>query len=51
VPFEADRPSVLICHTVKGKGVPFAENNLHWHHKARISDEEIDSLTAALEGR
>jgi transketolase len=50
VPFEADRPSVLICHTVKGKGVAFAENNLQWHHKARISDEEIQSLTAALEG-
>jgi transketolase len=48
-PFENDRPGALICHTIKGKGVPFAENNLQWHHKARISDEEIQSLTAALE--
>jgi transketolase len=51
VPFEPDRPSALICHTVKGKGVPLAENNPHWHHKARISDAEIDALTAALGGQ
>ena len=28
VPFHENHPGVLICHTVKGKGVPFAENNL-----------------------
>ena len=49
LPFAPDKPSVLICHTVKGKGVDFAENNMEWHHKSRISDEEIQSLFAALE--
>jgi transketolase len=49
-PFEPDRPGALICHTIKGKGIPFAENNLQWHHKARISDEEIQALTTALGG-
>jgi transketolase len=48
-PFEADRPNALICHTIKGRGVSFAENNLQWHHKAKITDEEIQSLRAALE--
>ena len=49
LPFERDRPSALICHTIKGKGVGFAENNMEWHHKSKVSDEEIDALFAALE--
>ena len=28
------QPSVVIAHTVKGKGVSFMENNVEWHHKA-----------------
>lgn len=27
------RPHCLIAHTVKGKGLPFAENKKEWHHK------------------
>ena len=26
-----DRPSVILAHTVKGKGVSFMENDAHWH--------------------
>jgi transketolase len=26
-----DRPSVIIAHTIKGKGVSFMENQAHWH--------------------
>jgi transketolase len=48
-PFSADRPSAIICHTIKGKGVQFAENNLKWHHKSKISDAELDSLLTAIE--
>ena len=48
-PFIPNRPSVLICHTVKGKGVAFAENNMAWHHKSKISDEEIQQLRNAVE--
>jgi transketolase len=48
-PFRPDRPSVVICHTIKGKGVGFVENNLNWHHKSKLTDEEIQSLLAALE--
>lgn len=33
------KPKALICHTVKGKGLSFAENNPEWHHKNNISDE------------
>lgn len=49
LPFEPDRPNAIICHTVKGKGVGFVEGNLEWHHKSRISDEDIGSLLRGLE--
>ena len=29
-----DRPTVIIAHTVKGKGVSFMENDNSWHQKA-----------------
>ena len=43
-PFHSQKPGVLICHTTKGKGIDFAENNLSWHHKSHISDEDIAML-------
>lgn len=49
LPLESNRPSVIIGHTVKGKGVSFMENNARWHHKNRVTDEEIAALRAALE--
>jgi len=48
-PFAGDKPSAIICHTVKGKGVRFAENNMKWHHKNKVTDPEIDALLAAIE--
>lgn len=47
-PFEAGKPSIVICHTIKGKGISFVENNLSWHHKTKISSEEAESLLAEL---
>jgi transketolase len=49
VPFEVGKPSVLICHTVKGRGVSFMENNLEWHHKNYPKEAEIEALIAELE--
>jgi transketolase len=48
-PFESDKPSVIICHTIKGKGISFVENNLNWHHKSKVTDEDIQQLLAELE--
>jgi transketolase len=31
VPFSKGKPSVIIAHTIKGKGVSFMENNPAWH--------------------
>jgi len=48
VPLKRDKPTAIICHTVKGKGVEFAENNLAWHHKSKISDEDLSAMYDAL---
>ena len=39
VPFEQGKPSVIIAHTIKGKGVSFMENKLEWHYKAPNLEE------------
>jgi transketolase len=33
-PWVKGKPSVLIAHTVKGKGVSFMENKVEWHYKS-----------------
>jgi len=33
-----DKPLALICHTVKGKGISFAENEPIWHYRT-LTDE------------
>lgn len=49
LPFEADKPNAIICHTVKGKGISFAEGNPKWHHRNKFSAEEIQTLLRELE--
>ena len=43
------KPVAIICHTVKGKGIAFAENTSEWHWKNKIDDELINQMVAALE--
>ncbi len=45
VPFEPGRPSCVIAHTTKGKGVSFMENKAEWHHGVPTDAQ----LAAALE--
>lgn len=49
LPLKHDQPNAIICHTVKGKGIKFAENDPNWHHKNKFSDAEIGDIYAALE--
>jgi transketolase len=49
VPFNTHKPSAIICHTVKGKGIAYAENNPTWQHKPKLTDEDISALYKALE--
>lgn len=39
LPFETTKPSFVIAHTTKGKGVSFMENSVDWHYKSPSSDQ------------
>ena len=43
----SDKPTAIIAHTTKGKGVSFMENNAGWHGKAP-NDEEMEKALAEL---
>jgi transketolase len=43
-----NKPKVVIAHTIKGKGIKSAENATDWHHRARISQSDIEKLTSEL---
>ena len=47
LPYAADAPSMLIAHTVKGKGVSFAEDTHLWHQNM-IDDEVYQKALAEL---
>jgi transketolase len=44
----ADKPRAIICHTVKGKGIPVAEGNADWHHKSTLSESDLTAIRGAL---
>jgi transketolase len=48
VPWEPAKPSVLIAHTLKGKGVSFMENQVLWHYR-NPSTEQLALALAELE--
>ena len=41
---EEGRPSIVICETVKGKGVSFMEDQAGWHGKAPNAEETAKAL-------
>ena len=49
LPFDLNKPSAIICHTIKGKGFDFAENKPEWHHKSSLSEEDIQTMLNCLE--
>lgn len=50
LPF-SDKPNAIVCHTIKGKGIPFAENDPKWHHHAKFTPDILEKIDAALGGR
>src|SRR5262249_46687207 len=36
LPLANDKPTAIVCHTVKGKGIPFAEDDPKWHHHSKF---------------
>jgi transketolase len=43
-----ERPSVLIAHTVKGKGVPYMEGNAAWHGSVKLTRQQAEDALLAL---
>ncbi len=50
-PFASGRPTLVLAHTVKGKGISFMENNPAWHGgglKGEYADMALREVNAAL---
>ena len=43
------RPSIILAHTIKGKGVPFMENNPKWHGSLCPCEEDREKALKHLE--
>jgi transketolase len=44
-----ERPSMLIAHTTKGKGVSYMENSVEWHYRSP-NKEQLAQALAEIEG-
>ena len=44
IPFEYNKPNLIIANTTKGSGVSFIENEVVWHHKVPNQTEFQDAL-------
>ncbi len=42
---KANKPTVILAHTIPGKGVGFIENNPEWHEKTPTKEEEQKAIT------
>ncbi|MCZ6533019.1 MAG: transketolase [SAR324 cluster bacterium] len=47
-PFEPGKPSCIIAHTTKGKGVSFMEGRVEWHYRS-ASESELSAALRELE--
>ena len=45
-----EKPSVIVCNTVKGKGVSFMENDNNWHYRAP-SEIELSSALNEIDSK
>ena len=49
-PFKKGKPSFVVAHTIKGKGVSFMERNIKWHHGVP-SDEQYELAQKELDAQ
>lgn len=47
IPKQKGKPTVVIAHTIRGKGVPFMENNLEWYY-FNIKPGDLDKTLAEV---
>ena len=46
----SEKPKVIICNTIKGKGVSFMENQVMWHYRSP-QDKELLAAVAEIQNR
>ncbi len=44
IPWQKNKPSIVIAHTIKGKGVSFMENSVDWHYKSTNQEQHERAL-------
>ena len=49
LPLQAGRPTAVIAHTVKGKGVSWMEGKVLWHYRPPEAGEELEKALAEVE--
>ncbi|MFL6198396.1 MAG: E3 binding domain-containing protein [Thermoanaerobaculia bacterium] len=49
VPFVPGRPSCIVAHTIKGKGVSYMEGKLLWHYRAPRG-EDLETALREIDG-
>ncbi len=46
---EQVRPRAIICHTIKGQGNSILTSDPSWHHRNKVSEQEMTMLRGAME--
>lgn len=49
LPLQSEKPTAVICHTVKGRGFEFAEHQADWHHRLGLVEEDFQRMEAGLQ--
>ena len=44
-PWTPGKPSMLIAHTTKGKGVSFMEDKVEWHYRTPNAEQLAQAMT------
>ena len=46
---ETSKPSVIVAHTIKGKGVSFMEDDNNWHYRTPNPEERVAAIAELQE--
>jgi len=50
-PSSSDKPTIVVCRTVKGKGVSFMEGNPIWHYSGLDGEKSQEAITSIENNR
>lgn len=47
-PWDKGKPSIVIAHTIKGKGVSFMENSVDWHYNSINAEQHQQAINEVM---